>query len=333
MKRIGVLITIVLMYSCAGFEENRKFKTLTGYAFGTSYSISYNNTQNRDFSSQIDSIIHVVNKSLSTYLISSDISKINLGDATVIVDEMFAEVFLKSNRIYKETDGFFDPTVGVLVNAWGFGPGDALENMSIVQIDSLMQFVGFDKVKLESNKIIKEYPEIYFDFNAIAKGYGIDMIGRFLESNNCTNYLVEIGGEVRVRGKNSKNKYWAIGLEDPNTDGSRSVNKIVELNNQSMATSGNYRKFKLDKNGHKFVHTINAKTGYAAASDLLSATVISELDCADVDGYATAFMAMGFKKTKSFLESHPELKVHLIYVDSNGITQMFTSEGLLVTNR
>lgn len=327
MKKISVLIIIVLIYSCAESKQNQEFNSLTGYAFGTTYTISYKDPRNRDFSSQIDSIIYAVNKSLSTYLPSSDISKINQGDPTITVDEMFAEVFSKSNRIYFETDGFFDPTVGVLVNAWGFGPEKPLQNINALQIDSLMQFVGFDKVKLKNNKIVKRHPEIYFDFNAIAKGYGIDRVGRFLESKNCTNYLVEIGGEVRVRGKNRENNYWKIGLEDPNTDGSRSVNKIVELDNQSMATSGNYRKFKLDDNGHKYVHTVNAKTGYAVASDLLSATVIAKLDCADVDGYATAFMAMGFDRTKLFLNNHPELKAVLIFTNKEGEIKTYSTDN------
>ncbi|MCK5815322.1 MAG: FAD:protein FMN transferase [Flavobacteriaceae bacterium] len=333
MKGIGVLIVIVLMYSCVEVKQNAVFNSFSGYAFGTSYTISYEDVQNRDFSKEIDSIIYAVNKSLSTYLKSSDISKINQGDVSIIVDDMFAEVFIKSNRIYKETAGFFDPTVGVLVNAWGFGPGDSLNNIDTVQIDSLKRFVGFEKVTLTNRKISKLYPEIYFDFNAIAKGYGIDMIGRFLESKNCDNYLVEIGGEVRARGKSSRNQFWKIGLENPNTDGTRSIGNIVELNNESMATSGNYRKFKINKNGRKYVHTINPKTGYAYASDLLSATVIAELDCADVDGYATAFMAMGFEKSVKFLQKHSELKAHLIYIDSSGATQTLTSKGLLITNR
>ena len=183
-----------------------------------------------------------------------------------------------------------------------------------------MQFVGFDKVKLVANKIEKDHPSIYFDFNAIAKGYGIDEIGRYLESQDCKNYLIELGGEIRARGVNDIGEFWNVAIEDPNTDGTRSFSEVVRLENRAMASSGNYRKFKVDEKGKKFVHTINAKTGYATESNLLAATVIANLDCADADGYATAFMAMGFEKTKIFLEKHPELKVYLIYVDDNGET-------------
>ncbi len=331
MQKALLYISFLLFFSCA--DEKLTYQNLKGNAFGTTFTISYKDALNRDFSDEIDSLIYVVNKSLSTYMPSSDISKINQGDTTIVVDVLFTEVFFKSNKIYIETNGFFDPTVGVLVNAWGFGPEEAIENLDSVQVDSLMQFVGFDKVKLEENTIVKQHPQIYFDFNAIAKGFGIDVIGRFLESQNCTNYMIELGGEVRARGKSSKNQYWKIGLEDPNIDGTRSISNIVALNNQSMATSGNYRKFKIDAKGRKFVHTMNAKTGFATESNLLSATVISNSDCADVDGYATAFMAMGFEKTVAFLQEHPELKAHLIYVDTNGKTQTLTSKRLDVTLR
>ena len=220
-----------------------------------------------------------------------------------------------------------------MVNAWGFGPGKELENIDTATVKKMMEKVGFDKVKLVNGKIIKSNPDIHFDFNAIGKGYGVDVIGRFFEENKCENYRIELGGEIRARGVDVNGDYWRVWLEDPNTDGTRTVNKFVRLENKSLATSGNYRKFRIGKDGRKYVHTINAKTGYATESNLLTATVISELDCADVDGYATAFMAMGIDKVMLFLEQYPELQANLIYVDEKGEIQTFTSEGLLVTNR
>lgn len=319
MQKISLFLSILFLISCSDKED--RYQKISGNAFGTTYNITYKDSQNKNFEKQIDSLVYLVNKSMSIYLKNSDISKINQGDTSIIIDAYFKDVFLKSQRIFKETDGYFDPTVGVLVNAWGFGPTTSIENLNAVKIDSLMQFVGFDKVKLVEGKIVKKHPSIYFDFNAIAKGYGIDVIGRFFESQNCSNYLIELGGEIRARGVNDLGDVWHVAIEDPNTDGTRSISEIVGLENKSMASSGNYRKFKIDENGNKFVHTINAKTGYATESNLLAATVISDLDCADVDGYATAFMAMGFEKSKSFLENHPELTAHLIYVDANGETQ------------
>lgn len=319
MQKISLLLSILFLISCS--DKEFKYQKISGNAFGTTYNIIYQDFENTDFEKQVDSLIYIVNKSMSIYLNNSDISKINQGDTIIVIDNHFKEVFLKSQRIFKETDGYFDPTVGVLVNAWGFGPDAAIENLTDTKVDSLMQYVGFDKVKLVDGKIVKEHPFIYFDFNAIAKGYGIDVIGRYFESENCSNYLIELGGEIRARGVNDLGDVWHVAIEDPNTDGTRSFSEVVSLENKSMASSGNYRKFKIDKIGKKFVHTINAKTGYATESNLLAATVIANLDCADVDGYATAFMAMGYEKSKIFLEKHPELKAYLIYVDENGGTQ------------
>lgn len=326
MQKGFLLVVILIMLSCS--SEKMKFNSLQGTAFGTTYSITYQDNLNRDFSKQIDSLIYVMNKSLSTYVPNSDISKINRGDTSIKIDANFKEVFLKSERVYNQTDGFFDPTVGPLVNAWGFGPEKAIKNLSDLQVDSLMQFVGFDKVKVQNGSIVKETPEIYFDFNAIAKGFGIDLMGRFLETKDCQNYLIELGGEIRARGRNQNNDFWKAAIEDPNTDGSRSYSTITVLKNQAMASSGNYRKFKVNSKGRKFVHTINPATGYALESDLLSATVIAELDCADVDAYATAFMAMGLTKTKEFLAQHKELNAHLIFTDTAGTLNSFTSRNL-----
>ncbi len=319
MQKFLIFLSILFLISCTDTEV--KYQKISGTAFGTTYNIIYKNNNSKNFEKQFDSLINVVNQSMSIYLKNSDISKINQGDSSVLIDDHFREVFLKSRRIFNETDGYFDPTVGVLVNAWGFGPDNAITRLTNEKIDSLMQFVGFDKVKLVDGKIVKEHPAIYFDFNAIAKGYGIDEIGRYLESQNCSNYLIELGGEIRARGVNDSREFWHVAIEDPNTDGTRSISEVVSLENKTMASSGNYRKFKIDGDGKKYVHTINAKTGNAIESNLLAATVISDLDCADVDAYATAFMAMGFEKSKSFLEKHPELTVHLIYVDKNGETK------------
>ena len=181
-----------------------------------------------------------------------------------------------------------------------------------------MKFVGLDKVLLDGGKIKKEFSEIYLDVNSIATGYGIDVVGRFLESKNRENYIIEIGGEIRARGKNAKNKNWKVAIDNPNTDGSRSFAGSVTLSNESMASSGNYRKFRIGKNGQKYVHTVNPKTGYATESNLLSATVFTNSDCADVDAYATAFMAMGLEKTKAFLKKHKNIKVILMYLNEKG---------------
>ncbi len=315
MKKILLFLGVVALFSCNQKKEN--LVILRGDAIGTTFTIRYLNPDNKNLDIKIEDIIKKVNKSISTYIPTSDISKINKGDTSIVVDAYFKEVFSKSARIYKETKGEFDPTVGVLVNAWGFGPEKQIKNMDSTKVKELLKYVGFDKVSLKNNKISKQYPQTYFDFNAIAKGYLVDLVGRMFENNKIPNYMVEIGGEIRARGINQLGTPWRIAIENPNTDGTRSINTNIKLLNESIATSGNYRKFRIAKNGKKYVHTINPLTGFATPSNLLSASVISESDCADVDGYATAFMAMGFEKAKAFLKKHQELKAFLIYADNN----------------
>lgn len=328
MKKIFVLFFLLIIFGCAN-EENKSYSKLKGIALGTTFHITLNDSNDQISESQIDSLIYLVNKSMSTYLPTSDISKINKGDTTVIVDKMFQEVFQKSKKIYKETKGAFDPTIGILVNAWGFGPNDGIENLDSSHVKSMLVFVGLNKVELKKNKLIKEYSSTYIDFNAIAKGYAVDVIGRFLELKDIEDYLVEIGGEIRARGLNPKKKIWKIAIEEPNFDGSRSFQTAIELNNESIATSGNYRKFKIDAvTGDKYAHTIDTKTGFPSQSNLLSVTVIAKLDCADVDAYATGLMAMGLEKSKIFLKKHKELKSFLIYSDENGDIKTFTTENL-----
>ncbi len=310
IKRITLLLVLLLLVIACKEEKKQNITKLQGAVFGTTYHITY--VSSEDYQKTIDSLFVLVNKSLSTYMPTSDISKINQGDTTIVVDDMFVEVFEKAKKIYKETDGYFDPTIGRLIDAYGFGSGKEKKNLTTEEISALMEHVGFDKVSLKDRKVHRESSDIEFNVNAFAKGYGVDVVGRFLESKNVHDYLVEIGGEIRARGTKD-GKLWKVAIEKPNVDGTRSIQKVIELDNESMATSGNYRKYKVNAEGKKIVHTVNAKTGLAEESNLLSVSVRLKGDCADVDAYATAFLAMGLEKTKVFLEEHPELKVVLLY--------------------
>ena len=323
-KDIFVLLFFSLFVLVSCKEANNEPVKLQGLVFGTTYNIIYYDTKT-NFSKEINQLFDDVNHSISTYIDSSDISRINRGENGFVVDAYFKEVFFKSERIFKETNGYFYPTVGDLVNAWGFGPEAPLNNLDSLKVKELMNFVGFDNVEIKNDKVYKKYHETYFDFNSIGKGFGLDVVARFLDSKGINNYLVEIGGEVRLKGTKPEGKLWTVQLDNPNTDGTRSAYSYLELTNTSMASSGNYRKFRITPTGDKYVHTINPKTGYAEESNLLSASVIAELDCADVDAYATAFMAMGFEKTIKFLETKPELKVILIYVNEAGDLAEFRS--------
>ena len=330
MRYFG-FIFLILVLACKPESKPSLVKNKNiGNALGTTYAVTFIDKEQKDFQREIDSIFSVFNKSLSTYLPDSDISKINNGDTTVVVDQMFRDVYFQSQVINYDTNGYFDPTVGVLVDAWGFGPEEQLKTPSKAQIDSLMQYVGWMKVGLKRNfQIEKANPKIRFDFNAIAKGYAIDRIARMLDGKKIENYLVEVGGEVVARGTNLiSNKPWTVGIDDPNNLENRGSAAIIHLKNKAMASSGNYRKFRVDAStGEKFVHTINPKTGYARNSNVLSATVIADY-CIAADGYATGFMAMELKDTKKLLElKSEELDAFIIYTDDDGNIQNFMTPG------
>lgn len=328
MRILTLLLVTLSMISCRDNDVSMVKSQFNGEAFGTTYSIIVTGTKTVDLHKEIDSVIEVVNQSMSTYMPTSDISKINRGDISVQVDHMFEEVFLLSERIHRKTDGYFDPTVGILVNAWGFGPGEQLE-LTDHKIDSLMNYVGYSKVKLTADRYIeKEHPSIYFDFNAIAKGYAIDRLGVALSRKGLENYLIEVGGEIITRGINTNsNKEWVVGIDDPLAKDRTSPIRLLKLKDRALASSGNYRKFRVDPNtGEKYVHTINALTGYTQNSKVLAVSVLAN-DCATADGYATSFMAMGLDKTKVLIADDESLDAFVVYLDDDDNTQIWASDG------
>lgn len=324
------LVVLTTLISCQK-EKVDAFYTIQGEAQGSTYSIKYIANKELVTKTQIDSLLTVFDLSLSTYREDSKISKINAGDSTVVVDNFFMETFKASDVIYKQTNGLFDPTIGVLVNAYGFGPDHKRKDITQKQIDSLLQFVGFNKVKLNSNKTIsKQYPATYFDFNAIAQGYSVDVVRDFIVSKGIKNAIVEIGGELFALGKNTiDKKNWIVGIDDPlQTPDERKLIATIKLENLGMATSGNYRKVIVDTiTGVKFVHTINPKTGKPQKSNILSVTVLAS-SCKMADGYATAFMVMSLEESKVFIEKHPELYVMIIYVGETTEIQQFATPNI-----
>ena len=317
MKYLVFILTMV-MVACQP-SVNEKIYLIEGEAQGSTYHIKYIAERDENLKPAIDSILEVIDRSMSTYRSDSAISKINQGDTTVVVDEHFRKVFEASQQIWQESEGLFDPTVGVLVNAWGFGKQKISEAdlPTDKKIDSLRKYVGFDKVALtEKNLIKKRYTEILFDFNAIAQGYTSDVVANYLSARGIKNYIVEIAGEMYLKGKNTvEDKSWTIGVENPLKPlDDRDLVATIQFTNQGLATSGNYRKVWTDSNGRKYVHSINPITGRATQSDVLSATVVAPSTML-ADGYATMFMVMGLAKSKAFLEKHPDLAVLLVYSD------------------
>lgn len=322
MRHRILALLIIFLVSCNNKEP--KNTKLSGQVFGTSYSVIYNSYEN--YEKQFDSLFYVINKSMSTYIENSDISKINRNEA-VEVDEHFTNVFKTSKTIYDVTSGAFDPTIGAVVNAWDFGPEGKIVSLDSLKIDSLMLSVGLDKVKLRRNAISKQNLNTYLDFNAIAKGYAVDVIAKYLESQNVNDYLVEIGGEIRCKGMNKeKQSNWMVGIDKPNFDGSQSVIKAINLIDGAMATSGTYRKFKLDAEGNRYAHIIDTETGYPSKTNVLSVSVIAN-DCMTADAYATAFQAMGINKVSELLKTHPELKVFFIFENESKELETLTLNG------
>lgn len=322
-------LVLALLFCIASCKEVASVQVLKGSALGTTYSIKYFSDETVR-PAEIDSILQVINTSMSTYQEDSDISKINSGNASVQVDSHFQTVFKASKTIHNQTNGFFDPSVGLLVNAYGFGPEGYSESVTEAQIDSLFQFIGLEHIHLtEDNYITFDSKVSYLDFNAIAKGYTVDVFAEFLESKGSENYLVEIGGEVRVKGQNVDNQSsWKIGIELPLEDGSRELIYGVNLQDEALATSGNYRKYRVDpETGKKYVHTINPRTGKSQKTDILSASVITS-NCTDADAFATAFMAMGFQKSKAYLNQVKDIEVIFIYSESDGTQKTFISDSL-----
>jgi thiamine biosynthesis lipoprotein len=314
MKRILFMVFLGFIVVACSSKATENVK-LQGPVFGTDFSILYYDEESTNYIEAIDSLFQVVNMSLSTYIPESRLSQINRNETTT-VDEHFKKVLKASKEVYRFSEGVFDPTIGNVVNAWNFGADENKFVTDSTTIDSLMQYVGLNRVGIVGNNL-KKPKETYIEFNAIAKGYGVDVVCEFLESKGIDNYLVTIGGDMRVSGINKeKGQPWLIGIDDPNFDGTQTYSKTITLKDEAMATSGTYRKFKVDENGQRYAHIINTKTGYPTKTNVLSVSVIAN-DCMTADAYATTFQAMGVEKVKSFLVNHPELKAYFIYLNAN----------------
>lgn len=306
-------------------QRSMPYQHNEGFIFGTVYSVTYQ--CDTDLGNEIKAELERVDNSLSPFNDKSVISHINRNES-MGTDEMFREVFEKAMEISRETDGAFDITVAPLVNLWGFGFKHGTTPTPQV-IDSLLRLTGYQKVTLEDKQVKKADPRIMLDCSAIAKGYGSDIVARMLRRKGVENFMVEIGGEVVTSGISQKRVPWKIGVTKP-TDDSLSTNQelqtILNVTDKAMATSGNYRNFYY-KDGKKYAHTIDPKTGRPVQHSILSATVLAG-DCATADAYATSFMVMGLDKARKVLERHPELMAYLIYADVDGSNAVWFSPSL-----
>ncbi len=300
---------------------------LWGQTQGTTFSVKYLDKQGRNMQREVDSLLVVFSNALSTYIPESEISRFNREALHKYESPFFYPVLLKSKEVFKATGGAFDPTIGPIVNAWGFGP-EGPQTPNDGQVDSLLHIVNFDSIFFDSVAVCKMMKGMQLDFNAIAQGYSVDVVADFLKAKGIEHMFVEIGGEAYAKGYNERGHHWRIGINTPSEDQEeqKQVQAVVSLNNQSIATSGNYRRF-YEKDGVKYAHTISPVTGRPVQHSLLSTSVFAP-DCMTADAYATAFMVIGLEKAKEILAKEEGLDAYFIYSDANGKIQTWTSPGM-----
>jgi len=326
MGKIRFCFGFIALITATIYGQSSPIK-IEGNAQGTTYHITYFDAKNRNFQPEIEKILKNFDLSVSTYVPNSIISRINSNDKNVIVDKYFKVCFKKAKEVWKNTNGAFDPTVYPLVNTYGFGPGTK-QKLEKSKIDSILNFVGFQLIELKGNHVIKKDPRVALDFNAFAQGYSVDVVSDFLNSKGIAAYIVEIGGEVYAKGRNSDGSNWKIGIEKP-IDNKESVNPIkaiAKLENMAIATSGNYRRFIIE-DGVKYAHHIDPKTGYPTKNNLLSVSIFAK-KCIISDAYATGVLVLGLEKAKVFLMKHPELQAYLIYSDDSGNYQVYKTPNM-----
>lgn len=325
-KKIGFLVSLWILVLTACTNQKQYFEE-SGSVFHTIYHVKYEASEL--LTDKIDAEFQKFNLSLNPFNPNSIISKVNQNEP-VEADDWFIEVFNKAKEVSDHSEGVFDITCAPLVNLWGFG-FSKMDSVTPQMIDSIKQFVGYRKVKLDGRKVVKEDPRILLNCSAIAKGYASDIIARLLEREGVKNYMVEIGGEVTMKGVNQNGNCWRIGINKPEDDSTgirNDIEEVVQLCKKGgVATSGNYRNYYV-KDGKKYAHTIDPRTGYPSEQNILSATIVAD-DCITADAYATAFMAMGLEKARQAAKNIPDIEYYVIYSDENGKHQIEYSEGML----
>ena len=322
MRKYILIISALLLFSC---KEQPKKTNYSGITQGSYFSITYYDESGRTFESEFDSIFDAVENSVSLWDENSIIRKVNRNE-DVVVDKVFRDNFEWAKKASEFSDGAFDATIGPLVAAWGFHYKKEME-MTPAMVDSIRQLVDFKKIEIIDNKIVKAKPNMTLDFNAVAQGYTADLIGTFLEEKGVTNYLVDVGGEIMARGGKPNGENWIIGIEKPseNYDSERNVQLKITLKDKGIVTSGNYRKY-IEKDGVRYSHSIDPKTGYPVPLNLLSATVIAD-NAAWADCLASICMIVGKDKALQMLEDNADIEGYLIFVDEDGTIKTTSTSG------
>ncbi len=309
-------------------NDQPKKIVLEGEAQGSYFAVTYYDELNRNLKHEIDSIFHAVDVSVNLWVDSSVISKVNRNE-DVTLDSIFIGNFLIAQEAARLSGGYFDPTVSPIVAAWGFSfkNGDSITPQLI---DSLLQLVDYHKIRIEDNKVIKENPKIMLDFNAIAQGYTSDLIASFLDGKGIKNYLVDTGGEIMARGNKPDGQPWIVGIEKPaeNRDSERIVQARVALHDKGLVTSGSSRKY-VERNGKRYSHCINPKTGYPVDHQVLSVTVMAE-NSVWADALASIGMIMGMEQSLQLFESMEDVEAYYIFVNEQNELETFATEGFVL---
>ena len=331
-KILTLCLGALLLFSCDNTKKTSKLYDVEGKGGSVAYRVKYISTDSTDLKPAIDSLVKVVDLSISSYNPESIVSKINQGLVATKANDHFKRAFATAQKVWKESGGFYDPTVGILVNAWGFGK-ELIQPVSKLptehEIDSLKKYVGFEKVHISDDDYVKKQnPAIQLDLTSVLRGYTADVISDFLKSKGIENFLVKVDGQTIVEGKDVVNNTpWKVEAEDPYELNDDYKEVILHLNNESVSTDENYRRVWIDGNGKRFVHIINPFTGYPMTGEMLSATVIAKT-AVESDAYSTMFMIIGLEKSKEFLAKHPELKALLVYSDQNNEVKTYKTQNI-----
>lgn len=325
-KHILFILFTILLISCksSSKEAELTYYQESGEIFHTTFHIKYE--YDRSVREEIMEALQRFDDSLNPFKENSIIGKVN-NNVPVKLDSMFLKVFNKSMEVARITDGKFDITASPFINAWGFGFKD-MDNVTKEKIDSMKPFVGYNKIRIENGEIVKDDPRVQINTSGISKGYSCDVVAYMLQELGIKNYMVEIGGEITMKGINEKGNCWRIGIDKPTDDSTamqRELQIILSICDKAVATSGNYRNYYM-KDGVKYSHTIDPLTGYPSEQNILGATIIAD-DCITADAYATAFMAMGVDKSVGVAHKIPGLHYYFIYVKPDGsVDSMFSDE-------
>ncbi|ATA69803.1 FAD:protein FMN transferase [Capnocytophaga sputigena] len=332
-KFLTLCLGALLLFSCDNnTKKTSKLYEVEGKGGSVAYRVKYISADSTDLKPAIDSLVKVVDHSISSYNKESIVAKINQGLVATKANDHFKRAFATAQKVWKESGGFYDPTVGILVNAWGFGK-ELIQPVSKLptehEIDSLKKYVGFEKVHISDDDYVKKQnPAIQLDLTSVLRGYTADVISDFLKSKGIENFSVKVDGQTIVEGKDVVNNTpWKVEAEDPYELNDDYKEVILHLNNESVSTDENYRRVWIDGNGKRFVHIINPFTGYPMTGEMLSATVIAKT-AVESDAYSTMFMIIGLEKSKEFLAKHPELKALLVYSDQNNEVKTYKTQNI-----